>query len=77
MGSDKVDTSGKQQEYGLVKPLFLDEHPAHRVELPAYYIDRYEVSNVQYKKFVRETGVESPFLGHRTVLTSRIPAAGI
>jgi len=61
MGSDKVDTSGKQQEYGLVKPLFLDEHPAHRVELPAYYIDRYEVSNAQYKRFVRETGRAEPF----------------
>ncbi|MCF6256776.1 MAG: formylglycine-generating enzyme family protein [Gammaproteobacteria bacterium] len=61
MGSDKVDTSGKQQEYGLVKPLFLDEHPAHRVELPAYYIDRYEVSNAQYKKFVRETGRADSF----------------
>jgi len=61
MGSDKVDTSGKQQEYGLVKPLFLDEHPGHRVELPAYYIDRYEVNNTQYKKFVRETGRAEPF----------------
>lgn len=61
MGSDKVDTAGKQQEYGLVKPLFLDEHPAHRVELPAYYIDRYEVSNAQYKKFVQATGRAEPF----------------
>jgi len=61
MGSDKVDTSGKQQEYGLVKPLFLDEHPAHRVELPDYYIDRYEISNAQYKKFVLETGRAEPF----------------
>jgi len=61
MGSDKVDTSGKQQEYGLVKPLFLDEHPAHRVELPVYYIDRYEVSNAQYKQFVRATARAEPF----------------
>lgn len=61
MGSDKVDTSGKQQEYGLVKPLFLDEHPEHKVELPDYYIDTYEVTNAQYKKFVRATGHAEPF----------------
>jgi len=61
MGSDKVDETGKQQEYGLVKPLFLDEHPQHRVELPAYYIDAYEVTNQQYKQFVRATGHGEPF----------------
>lgn len=61
MGSNKTDTSGKQQEYGLVKPLFLDEHPEHRVELPAYYIDTYEVTNAQYKQFVRATGHAEPF----------------
>jgi formylglycine-generating enzyme required for sulfatase activity len=61
MGSNKTDTTGKQQEYGLVKPLFLDEHPEHRVELPAYYIDTYEVTNAQYKQFVRATGYAEPF----------------
>ena len=61
MGSNKTDTTGKQQEYGLVKPLFLDEHPEHRIELPAYYIDTYEVTNAQYKRFVRATGRAEPF----------------
>lgn len=61
MGSNKVDSSGKQQEYGLVKPLFLDEHPEHQVELPSYYIDTYEVTNVQYKRFVQSTGHTDPF----------------
>ena len=61
MGSNKTDASGKQQEYGLVKPLFLDEHPEHQVELPAFYIDTYEVTNEQYKRFVRATGRAEPF----------------
>lgn len=61
MGSDKLDDSGKQKEYGLVKPLFLDEHPKHTVNLPAFYIDRYEVTAGQYKKFVLATRHAEPF----------------
>ncbi|MEK6284736.1 MAG: SUMF1/EgtB/PvdO family nonheme iron enzyme [Acidobacteriota bacterium] len=37
-----------------------DERPAHPVTLPAYYIDKYEVTNAQYKKFCDETGKASP-----------------
>jgi serine/threonine protein kinase/formylglycine-generating enzyme required for sulfatase activity len=28
-----------------------DEKPAHKIKLPAYYIDKYEVTNEQYKRF--------------------------
>lgn len=33
-----------------------DEYPQHKVYLDAYYIDKYEVTNVQFKKFVDATG---------------------
>ncbi|MFH0797153.1 MAG: formylglycine-generating enzyme family protein [Candidatus Omnitrophota bacterium] len=33
-----------------------NEHPRHRVFLDAYYIDKYEVTNDQFKKFVDATG---------------------
>ena len=33
-----------------------DEHPQHKVYLDAFYIDKYEVTNVQFKKFVEATG---------------------
>ncbi|MFQ5645701.1 MAG: formylglycine-generating enzyme family protein [bacterium] len=33
-----------------------DEKPVHRVELDSFYLDRFEVTNVQYEKFVKETG---------------------
>jgi serine/threonine protein kinase/formylglycine-generating enzyme required for sulfatase activity len=37
-----------------------DEKPAHRVKLPDYYIDKYEVTNAQYKKFCDATGRPYP-----------------
>jgi formylglycine-generating enzyme required for sulfatase activity len=38
MGSDKAEDPA-------------DEKPAHKVKLPAYYIDKYEVTNEQFKRF--------------------------
>ena len=37
-----------------------DEGPAHVVDLPAYDIDLYEVTNGQYKAFMEATGHRSP-----------------
>ena len=37
-----------------------DEGPEHMVTLPAYYIDKYEVTNLQYKKFIDDTDRKSP-----------------
>ncbi|HEV7859671.1 MAG TPA: SUMF1/EgtB/PvdO family nonheme iron enzyme [Pyrinomonadaceae bacterium] len=37
-----------------------NERPAHRVTLPDYYMDKYEVTNAQYKKFCDATGRPLP-----------------
>jgi formylglycine-generating enzyme required for sulfatase activity/serine/threonine protein kinase len=37
-----------------------DERPAHTLNLPAYYIDKYEVTNAEYKKFCDATGKAPP-----------------
>lgn len=37
-----------------------EEKPAHKVTLPAYYIDKFEVSNEQYQKFCKETKRNTP-----------------
>ncbi len=37
-----------------------DEKPVHTVYLDAFYIDKYEVTNAQYKKFMDATGYKAP-----------------
>ena len=52
MGSDKVDKEGLQQQYGFEAPLYMNEHPQRKVHLDGFKIDRYEVTNGQYKEFL-------------------------
>ncbi len=52
IGSDGADITGEGRDYGLSKPLYLDEHPRHVVEIAAFAIDRHEVTNAQYRAFV-------------------------
>ena len=40
---------------------FEDEVPAHRVYLDAFYVDRYEVTNRQYQKFIEAANYRRPF----------------
>ena len=60
MGSDKQDADNYGFEYGNSKPLYVDEHPSHAIDLPSFYLDRYEVSNKKYRDFVAETGHKPP-----------------
>ena len=38
----------------------IDARPAHEIYLDDYYIDKYEVSNKDYKKFIDATGYSAP-----------------
>ncbi|WP_455203694.1 formylglycine-generating enzyme family protein, partial [Kaarinaea lacus] len=60
-GSNLVDDSGKKEEYGLVNPLYLNEHPQHVATTDSFLIDVYEVTNEDYKRFVRKTKRQEPF----------------
>ena len=37
-----------------------DEYPNHEVDLPAYFLDTYEVTNGRYLEFIRETAHRAP-----------------
>jgi formylglycine-generating enzyme required for sulfatase activity len=58
MGSNKEENAAMWREanalnpYGFNDRLYVDERPAHKVNLPAYMIDKYEVTNAQYRDFV-------------------------
>jgi len=52
MGTEPRDDQGKAQEFGSSKPWYLDESPQHKVTLDAFWIDKYEVTNAQYRDFV-------------------------
>ncbi|MBK8162128.1 MAG: SUMF1/EgtB/PvdO family nonheme iron enzyme [Gammaproteobacteria bacterium] len=51
-GSDAVDAGADSREFGLNKPLHLDEHPQRKLRLDAFLIDHFEVTNADYREFV-------------------------
>jgi formylglycine-generating enzyme required for sulfatase activity len=62
MGSEEVDTEGLAREFGMpVRNLYEDERPMRKMHLEGFYIDKYEVTNTQYKEFVEATGYHPPF----------------
>lgn len=50
-----------------------DEGPQHKVKLPAFYIDKYEVTNLQYEQFTKATERRSPIhFKNRTYPAGRV-----
>jgi len=52
MGSKLKDDEGKAQEFGSTKPWYQDETPQRTVTLPEFWIDKFEVTNSQFRNFV-------------------------
>jgi formylglycine-generating enzyme required for sulfatase activity len=60
MGTNEQDTEGKGFELGQTKPWFEDESPEHTVNLPGFYLDRYEVTVADFANFVRKNRAVPP-----------------
>jgi len=60
MGTTEADVQQLVQEYGVHPSLFAGETPQRKVEVAAFFIDRFPVTNSQYKKFIDGTGRHAP-----------------
>ena len=52
MGATPVDDDGKAKEFGSIKPWYLDEAPQQQINVDAFWIDKHEVSNQDFREFV-------------------------
>jgi sulfatase modifying factor 1 len=53
MGTDKADIPNLQKVFNLDHPeIFAEEMPRHQVKLDSFYLDKYEVTNADFKKFL-------------------------
>ncbi|MZG30874.1 MAG: formylglycine-generating enzyme family protein [Nitrospinae bacterium] len=60
IGSSEIDEENHALSLGLNKPWFADETPERRIDIPDFYIDRYEVTNQQYFIFCQATDHKPP-----------------
>jgi len=74
-------TAGQEQwlrDQGWWAEWMANELPARRVSLGEYYIDKYEVTNLQYQSFVAATGRDQPkFADVTDAMDARQPVVGI
>jgi len=74
--------NGKTQKHADELPVsknsFEDESPARMIYLSSFYIDKYEVSNANYKEFMRSTDHAAPaYWDHRQLNIAHHPVTGV
>jgi len=59
-GTNKKDESSEALSMGIPKPWYADETPKQKIFLKGFYIDRFEVTNERYKKYIDALGAVPP-----------------
>ena len=58
MGQNAADIPKLKEKFGIKRDeLFIEETPKHKVTIPSFYLDRFEVTNREFQKFL-ETNPE-------------------
>lgn len=60
LGSSEEEINKISQRQGVDPSELMDEKPQRQVFIKGFFIDKYEVTNAQYKKFVDATGHKPP-----------------
>ncbi len=60
IGSDEREIRAILRMEGASQDMFADEMPKEQINIQGFYIDRYEVTNAQYKQFVEATRYPPP-----------------
>jgi formylglycine-generating enzyme required for sulfatase activity len=78
-GMNQNEIQGLLKRYRLPwAEIYATELPRQQRQGAAFYIDRYEVTNSQYKLFMKETGHRQPKYGQRQLLNGpRQPVVGV
>lgn len=78
MGIDKATLEKAYKYDGYRVDIFESELHKKNMHLPGFYIDKYEVTNRQYEKFMRETGHRMPrYWGWRSYNQPAQPVVGV
>ena len=60
IGTDESEIAAFMRQERVSRDMLLDELPRRTVDIPAFYIDRHEVTNAEYKQFVDATRYQPP-----------------
>lgn len=60
IGSDRNDLDRIVKTWNVERDMLMDETPKHMLSIRGFYLDRYEVTNAQYKQFVEATRYPPP-----------------
>lgn len=74
MGTETGGNQDKAKEFGAIKPWYVDEQPRRKIQVKAFWIDKYEVTNKAYSEFVVRNNYTLPqtWAGNGYLLTDEL-----